>query len=536
MVHKFSCGCHFPILQESPFKLDFKLNKIPKAFEGCPATWEVLARGLIQGVFQLNSCLGKRFTKKLKPESIEHLGGLGAVLRPGCLHVLDDKGRSVTEIYCLRKNGEDQGISIDPSLDEILAPTYFVYIFQETVLKIAHKLAQFNLVELDTLRKAIGKKLADELSDVGKIFVEKAEKVGIVSKEKATEIFEGIKKSSRYLFNKSHSIGYGKITFITAYLKAHFPRAFYLFNIGMADDTEEMEDLVEEAKLYNISVSPPLLTDLSSKLVLDGDNIRLGLLNIKKFGESHIKKVKDGLGDIDLTKITPFTFFCQIYPKLTPTVAALLIKAGTLRYLKEDRSELLYKLKVFDSLTDGELKWVGENWPKYTNLEDLLGAAAKTKKEGGACHGQGYVAQLHTKVQLLKNPPYSLKDSPEFIIQMERDLLGISLTYSPLDGKNVFVANCTVREFQDGRDGNVCMAVELKEISVTKTKKGRAIGKEMGFLTISDLTGKLDGAIIFAEAYEEFKDLLFVGNLVLCYGQRSSKGDSFIVNKVFQVK
>jgi len=135
-----------------PIKLD--INNINL---DCPLVWKLLARGQTKGVFQLESNLGKKWTKKLKPTSIEHLSALGALLRPGCLRAIDENGISMTEHYCLRKNNLEKVDYYHPALEPILSTTYGVLTYQEQAMAIAQAVACFNLQEADVLRKCITK-------------------------------------------------------------------------------------------------------------------------------------------------------------------------------------------------------------------------------------------------------------------------------------------------------------------------------------------------------------------------------------------
>jgi len=213
----FDCGCSIPInhkvLQKHGKKIedyengdilprygiDIKFEKINK---NCPEVWKMLAKGCTKGVFQLESQLGKQWTKRLRPTSIEHIGALGAILRPGCLECLDEEGISTTEHYCARKNKEEVSEIFHPSMIPALEKTYNVMIYQEQAMKLSELIAGFNLQEADMLRKAIGKKLPEEMAKCKKMFIEGAKKLGVVTEQEAEIIFDMIEKSQRYSFNK----------------------------------------------------------------------------------------------------------------------------------------------------------------------------------------------------------------------------------------------------------------------------------------------------------------------------------------------
>ena len=181
-------------------------------------TWQLFAEGKTKGVFQLESNLGKSWSKKLAPNNIEELSALIAIIRPGCLKAFVD-GKSMTQHFIDRKHGREEVTYLHESLEEILAQTYGVLVYQEQSMRIAQKIAGFNLEEADELRKAIGKKKADLMAKVKKKFIAGAKKVKIVDKQTAEEIFSWIEKSARYAFNKSHSISYAVCSYWSAYQK-----------------------------------------------------------------------------------------------------------------------------------------------------------------------------------------------------------------------------------------------------------------------------------------------------------------------------
>ena len=130
-------------------------------------TWQLFSDGKNKVVFQLESNLGKSWSKKLAPNSIEELSALIAIIRPGCLKAYVD-GKSMTQHFIDRKHGREEVTYLHESLEEILAQTYGVLVYQEQSMRIAQKIAGFNLEEADELRKAIGKKKADLMAQVKK--------------------------------------------------------------------------------------------------------------------------------------------------------------------------------------------------------------------------------------------------------------------------------------------------------------------------------------------------------------------------------
>jgi DNA polymerase-3 subunit alpha len=171
-----------------------------------PEVWQLFHEGKTKGIFQLESNAGRSWSKKLKPDNIEELSALVAILRPGALKAIvkDEEGKkkSITQRYVDRKHGLEKVTYIHDSCREILQPTQGLMLYQEQTMKIATVIAGFSGVEADKLRKAIGKKDAELMTKIRKWFIEGCEKTGIVDTEKANEIYDIIEKSARYQFNK----------------------------------------------------------------------------------------------------------------------------------------------------------------------------------------------------------------------------------------------------------------------------------------------------------------------------------------------
>lgn len=194
-MYKFPCGCEIPIVDGVP-QIDYeKLNY------DCPKTWEIYCNGQTQSVFQLEKYLGKHWSKKCKPHSIEDASAIIAAIRPGVLQATNTEGVSMTEIYAKSKNGE---ITVEnlPILEPILNETAGVYLFQEQIMAIARDLAGFDGPQQNKLRKGVGKKDAETLNSLKDEFVAGCIKQGIVDKQQAEFIFDQFRESARYLFNK----------------------------------------------------------------------------------------------------------------------------------------------------------------------------------------------------------------------------------------------------------------------------------------------------------------------------------------------
>jgi DNA polymerase-3 subunit alpha len=166
-----------------------------------PNVWALFAEGKTKGIFQLESNLGKNWSKKLQPVNMEQLSALVAILRPGALKgMLEDK--SITQHYVDRIHNREFVTYIHDSCKDILETTLGLMLYQEQTMQISTRVAGFSGIEADKLRTAIGKKKADLMQQLKSKFIKGCEKLGVVDKKKAEEIFDIIEKSARYQFNK----------------------------------------------------------------------------------------------------------------------------------------------------------------------------------------------------------------------------------------------------------------------------------------------------------------------------------------------
>jgi DNA polymerase III alpha subunit len=368
-MYRFSCGCSWPVVGPAPREgalplMDVDDDNLPF----CPLTWDLLGRGDTKGVFQLESNLGRQWTKKLKPESGEHMGALGALLRPGCLRAVDDEGVSMTQHFCRRKNNEEEVKPYHEVLDMVLSPTFGCLVYQEQAMLLAQNLAAFNLQEADQLRKAIGKKLPEEMAKCKKLFTEGAKKAGLLTEAQAEEVFGWIEQSQRYSFNKSHAVSYGLTGYDTAYIKAHFPVAFYCSWLRFArekqDPMQEVYELVNDSKLNDVQILPPDLRNMEPHFATDGVVVTFGLSNIKGVGINQISKTQNIIREVEQEIKRPlakwkwldFLFFCS--HRMTSSTVIKLARVNALRWFNMSRQRMEAEFETWDDLTDAERNWI----------------------------------------------------------------------------------------------------------------------------------------------------------------------------------
>ncbi len=214
-------------------------------------TYQLMGSGETTGVFQLESSGMQQLLRQLKPDCFEDVVAVVALYRPGPL------GTGMIDDFIGGKHGKKAIRKLHPLVDDVLAPTYGVPVYQEQVMQIAQQLAGYSLGGADLLRRAMGKKKAEEMARQQQLFVQGAAQKG-VPEEKAAAIFREIEGFASYGFNKSHSAAYAVVTYQTAYLKAHYPTEFFAALLTAdKDKIEKVVRTIAEARAWGVSVLPP---------------------------------------------------------------------------------------------------------------------------------------------------------------------------------------------------------------------------------------------------------------------------------------
>ena len=512
-------------------------------------TWKLFAEGKTKGIFQLESNLGKSWSKKVAPTSIEELSALIAIIRPGTLKAFVD-GKSMTQHYVDRKHGREEVTYLHPILEDILKPTYGVLVYQEQSMRIAEKVAGFNLQEADVLRKAIGKKKADLMNEVKKSFLAGAERVGIVSRDEAEQIFGWIEKSSRYAFNKSHSVSYAVCSYWSAYYKAHHTKEFFLSYLYYAnekqDPQKEVYELISEAKLFDIETKTPNLSNFQKKFNIKDNKIYFGIKDIKSLtgatGDKLVEAIFQAETELNkkADKFSWIDILLFVSPKISSTAFKALCAIGFFRtkHSVVTRNKALYDYEIYRTLTKAEHGWLVEHYAtkKWSNFIDCLIDLAPTKKEGGGTHKADRKQSIQNEIQLLINPPYDLEDDPSWVIDQEVKLLGCPISLTKVETSDTSAANTTCKEIINGKRGkNLCIVANIQRISDYTINKGESKGQVMSFLTIEDETCLLDSVIAFPKTRDKYKYILYEGNNLIFCGTVSEKDTSFIVDTIHEI-
>ena len=327
------------IKQLDPAMADFALNSVP--LDDRP-TYELLTKAKTIAVFQLESRGMQGMLKDAKPDRFEDIIALVALYRPGPMDLIPD--------FCKRKHGERFDYP-DPRTEKILSETYGIMVYQEQVMQMAQVIGGYSLGGADLLRRAMGKKKAEEMAKHRQVFREGAEKNGL-AEEKADEIFDLMEKFAGYGFNKSHAAAYALLAYQTAYLKVHHTAAFMAANMSLAmDDTDKVKVLADDAvDICGLKLLPPDVNLSDYRFTPVGDppsvtkkpvtQIRYGLGAIKGTGESAINAIIAARKDKPFADLFDFCLRVDKHQINRRTIESL-IRAGAMDCFGTDRAIML---------------------------------------------------------------------------------------------------------------------------------------------------------------------------------------------------
>src|SRR2546429_87577 len=308
------------------------LDKVP--LDDAHTYEHVFHTGLTSGIFQFESGGMTDVLRRYKPSSVEDLTALNALYRPGPIQggMIDD--------FIERKWGRRKVEYELPELEPLLKETLGVIVYQEQVMQIANVLAGYSLGEADLLRRAMGKKIAEEMAAQRDRFVKGATEKGFPEK-KIVKIFDLMEQFAGYGFNKSHSAAYALLAYHTAYLKTHYPVEFMAALLtSQTGDTDSVVNYINECREMSIEVLPPDIHRSDANFTPDGNAIRFGLAAIKNVGHNAIDSIVAARRE--LGRFTSFFQFCEKVDLrlLNRRVLESLIKSGALDALGQ-RSQLM---------------------------------------------------------------------------------------------------------------------------------------------------------------------------------------------------
>jgi DNA polymerase-3 subunit alpha len=379
-------------------------------------TYELLARGDTVGVFQLESTGMREALKQLKPDRFEDIIAMVSLYRPGPMDNIPT--------YINRKFGREEPVYLDPKIKPILEETYGVIIYQEQVMQIAQVLAGYSLGQADLLRRAMGKKIKEEMDKQRPPFVEGAVARGCNEKTAGT-IFDLLEKFASYGFNKSHAAAYALLAYQTAYLKANHPVEFMAAIMTLDQgNTDKIKLFFEETRLMGVAMRPPSINRSTNEFVPEAGGIRYSLAALKNVGEQAIKEMVR-----ERNEHGPFGSVGELAQRLDP------------KSFNKRTIETLAGAGAFDELglTRAEA---------HDNADLILGHANRVRHE--AASGQ---SSLFGSGDAKAAPELKLREvagwAPMDILEKEQGAIGFYLSGHPLDEYRDALAQLKVETYAE---------------------------------------------------------------------------------------
>ena len=317
-----------------PGRADFAYENIPLDDS---KVYKLFTDGLTEAVFQFESRGMQGMLREARPGRLEDLIALNAMFRPGPMENIPS--------FCARKNGKEEILYPHPLLAPVLEETYGIFVYQEQVMQAAQVLGGYSLGGADLLRRAMGKKKAEEMALQRTTFREGAKALGIAA-EKADEVFDLMEKFAGYGFNKSHAAAYSLLAYHTAWIKVHCTAEFYAANMTIeADNTDKLKVLLNDAKIFGIRFDPPDINRGTHRFEpIDDKTVRYGLAAVKGTGQSAIEAIvaaREGRGNREGEGGGPFHSlfdFCARVDRKAVNKRAVeaLVKAGAFDSLHAD--------------------------------------------------------------------------------------------------------------------------------------------------------------------------------------------------------
>ncbi|MEE9314218.1 MAG: DNA polymerase III subunit alpha [Rhizobiaceae bacterium] len=463
-------------------------------------TYEMLQRGETVGVFQLESMGMRKALIGMKPDQFEDIIALVALYRPGPMENIPT--------YNARKHGEEEPDYYHPKIESVLKETQGVIIYQEQVMQIAQILSGYSLGEADVLRRAMGKKIREEMELQRKRFVDGAVENDLKAGQ-ANHIFDVLAKFADYGFNKSHAAAYALISYQTAWLKSSYPVEFLaaLMTLDMGN-TDKLHDYYREGKRAEIEIVAPSVNTSDVEFAVRGGKIYYALAAVKGVGAqavSHIVEMREEGGPFEsLTN-----FFSRVDPKqMNRKMLENLIHAG-----------------AFDNFGAPREQMIG-------GLDRLIGHAARVANNEAIGMTDMFGSDTgDTEITLAPVEAWT----PAEKLFREFKSLGFYLTAHPLDEYHDTLQKMRVQYWDDFENsvkrgavaGNLAGTVTSLQVRRTRT------GNRMGIVQVSDPTGQYE-AVIFSEMLEKYRELLEAGASIVLNvaAENKPEGISLRINSV----
>jgi DNA polymerase-3 subunit alpha len=484
---------------------DFDIDLIPMDDE---KTYELLRSAKALAVFQLDSQGMRDLLFRIRPTTFEDIASAIALFRPGPMQ------SGMLDLFVDCKHGRQEVSFEHPLLEPILKDTYGCMVFQEQVMEISKKLANFTPGEADGLRKAMGKKIPEELEKMRAQFVKGC--VANKIKEKLADgIYSKMAKFGGYGFNKSHTVAYGIVAYQTAYLKANYPVEFMAAvltseighsSIGAEDKENKLVTYLEDAKRMGIKVLAPDVNRSGTRFTIEGDDIRFGLLAIKNVGEGAADSIVKAAAEKPFASLEDFCARVDIHAVNKKCVESL-VKAGAVDLLRpaDDKGAARARLMAAIDEAVGRQQRVKADLDKGQTLLFMGGGADEPAHPPS----------------LAGVKPLSEHD----VLGFEREVLGFYLSGHPLLGIKTQLKAAASHEIS-ALNASVTTPVRLSGmISAMRKMVSKKTGEPWVRCELEDLTGSIT-ALCFPRVYASgLQHIAKIGAFVAVAGRVSVRGE-----------
>jgi len=459
-------------------------------------TFDMLSRGETMGVFQLGGSGMTKYIKDLKPTRVEDLMAMVALYRPGPISQIPE--------YIIRKHNPKLVKYLDPRMKKFLGPSYGLIVYQDDLLFCALDLAGYSWEEADKFRKAVGKKIPEEMAAQKQKFTQGVIKNGQTAgfAETLWKLFEPFQS---YGFNKAHAASYGIVVYQTAYMKANYPVEYMVALLSAEEgDAEKISAAVNECRRMKIEVLAPDINRSAAGFTIEGNAIRFGLGAIKNVGVAAIEAILTGRKDHGFASFADFLARVDSR-KVNKKVLESLIKAGALASFG-NRATLL---SVMDE------------------VRAKAGRPNSLKGQQGLC-----VKEETAPIHFSFNQIEELAEGE--IESLERQLLGLSLSAKPItEILGPLERRATHKIFEISAEmsvgENVKVAGVVREIRTIITKTGA----EMAFVKLEDATGTIE-SVVFPRTFKETREFWIKNRPLLVSAKVDLRGDtpSLVIEKL----
>lgn len=455
-------------------------------------TYDLLGTGNASGIFQLESAGMRELLRKIKPNQFEDLISILALYRPGPM------GSGMLEDFIKRKRGEAAVKYPHPKLEGILKSTFGIIVYQEQVMQMASILAGFSMTQADHLRRAMSKKIPEDMAKMREQFVAGCKAANQIKEDEANKLFDLIDYFSGYGFNRSHSAAYAVISYQTAYLKANFSVEYMAALLTCEkDNTDKVVEYVNASEELGITILPPDVNESIVEFnVMDEKTIRFGLLAVKNVGQTAIESI------VAIRQEGPYQSIFDFCKRVDLRVAnrkvvESLIKCGAFDSFQIFRSQLM---AVVDRALESGAQSQREEAVGQFSFFSMGEAAGGFKEESDT---------LPQIKEWAKNE----------VLAYEKEILGFYLSGHPLTHYKTeikeFVKH-TTKDLKNVVDGQEVKIIGIiSNVKLTTTRKSN---ERMAIVKVQDLDGEVE-AVVFPSTYPNVAEILKEGAVVVVIGR-----------------